>query len=52
MLLISVVPASLETLNFLKILAIVKIPLMILTYLVSVLFFFIFVAKSNPEEIV
>ncbi len=52
MLLISVVPASLETLNFLKILAIVKIPLMILTYLVSVLFFFIFVAKSNSEEIV
>ena len=45
MLLISVVPASLETLNFLKILTIVKIPLMILLYLASIFFFLIFVAK-------
>lgn len=52
MLLISVVPASLETLNFLKILTIVKIPLMILLYLASIFFFLIFVAKSKPEEIV
>lgn len=52
MLLISVVPASLETLNFLKILAIVKIPLMILLCLASIFFFLIFVAKSKPEEIV
>ena len=52
MLLISVVPASLETLNFLKILAIVKIPLMILLYLASIFFFLIFVAKSKTEEIV
>ena len=50
--LISVIPASLETLNFLKILAIVKIPLMILTYLVSVLLFFVFISKLKPEEIV
>ena len=50
--LISLIPASLETLNFLKILAIVKIPLMILIYLVSILLFFVFILKSNPEEIV
>ena len=50
--LISLVPASLETLNFLKILAIVKIPLMVLTYFVAIFLFLVFVSKSKPEEIV
>ena len=52
MIVVSVIPASLETLNFLKILAFVKIPLMILLYLVSAFLFFIFVSKSKPEEII
>ncbi len=52
MLLISVVPASVETLNFLKILFPVKLILMILTYFVAILLFFVFISKSKPEEIV
>ena len=50
--LVSLVPASLEALNFLKILTIVKIPLMILTYFVAIFLFLVFVSKSKPEEIV
>ena len=50
--LISLIPASLEALNFLKILAIVKIPLMILSYLVAIFLFLVFVSKSKSEEIV
>lgn len=52
MILISVVPAVLEILNFLKILFILKLALMILIYFAAILLFFIFVSKSKPEEII
>ena len=49
MILISVVPAVLEILNFLKILFILKLALMILIYFAAILLFFIFVSKSKRK---
>ncbi len=52
MILLSVIPASLEILNFLKNLFVLKIAFMVFIYLVAILLFFVFVSKSKPEEIV
>lgn len=51
-LVISMIPATIEILNFLNILFVLKIILIILIFAVSVLLFFIFASKSNPDEII
>ena len=50
--LVSLIPASLETLNFLKMFFHIKFVLMILLYLFTIVLFFVFINKSKPEEIV
>ena len=50
--LVSLIPASLETLNFLKMFFHIKFVLMILLYIFTIVLFFVFINKSKPEEIV
>ena len=50
--LISLIPATLETLNFLKMFFHIKLGLMILLYLFTIVLFFVFINKSKSEEIV